>query len=449
MADMAATMAEPMNSRLKKDYAAKANNLGSYYNQLYGKDNSAASVGSGSAASAGSYSNYLSNANAQLKKQKNRTSGAASSQLTASKPVNSGMVNNAKTTIKNKTASMTAGQQNTGGTSANNDLYSKLSTYDQKLKPEAQAKIVGAKQRWQEANAIGNKAAMQDAYVDAQLARAMYGGYIDDVGDGSGYAAFGYGNLSAADRAMSQEDQDQILRLKLLWKYADNDADRNYYASAANKIRSKYGYTSTDGTDYVENDILTTPYGGYQGGSFSDGASSGSSGTGGYTDSYTDRMNQINDYIMNRKYDPETDPAYQAYKAQYERNASAAANAALAQAAGNTGGIANSYAMALSNAAQQSYMKQLTDVIPTLQQQDYADRLSLLNSLGQQQSSAYDRYNTDRNFSYDTWLKNWENAYNMAQLEWEKQREETSRNWQTEENQRDRDWNEYMAKLGY
>ena len=290
---------------------------------------------------------------------------------------------------------------------------------------------------------------MQDAYVDAQLARAMYGGYIDDVGDGSGYAAFGYGNLSAADRAMSQEDQDQILRLKLLWKYADNDADRNYYASAANKIRSKYGYTSTDGTDYIENDILTTPYGGYQGGSFNDGASSGNAGTGGYADTYTDRMNQINDYIMNRKYDPETDPAYQAYTAQYERNASAAANAALAQAAGNTGGIANSYAMALSNAAQQSYMKQLTDVIPTLQQQDYADRLSLLNSLGQQQSSAYDRYNTDRNFSYDTWLKNWENAYNMAQLEWEKQREETSRNWQTEENQRDRDWNEYMAKLGY
>ena len=134
MADMASTMTEPMNSRLKKDYAAKANNLGSYYNQLYGKDNSAASVGSGSAASAGSYSNYLSNANAQLKKQKNRTSGAASSQLTASKPVNSGMVSNAKTAIQNKTASMNTGQ-NTGGTSANNDLYSKLSAYDQKLKP--------------------------------------------------------------------------------------------------------------------------------------------------------------------------------------------------------------------------------------------------------------------------------------------------------------------------
>ena len=358
------------------------------------------------------------------------------------------MVNNAKTAIKNKTASMTAGQQNAGGTSANNDLYSKLSTYDQKLKPEAQATIVDAKQRWQEADAIGNKAAMQDAYVDAQLARAKYGGYIDNVGDGSGYAAFGYGNLSAADRAMSQEDQDQILKLKLLWKYADNDADRNYYASAANKIRSKYGYTSTDGTDYIKNDLLTTPYEGYQGGEFTDGGTVGSSNDS-YVDTYTDRMNQINDYIMNRKYDPETDPAYQAYKAQYERNASAAANAALAQAAGNTGGIANSYAMALSNAAQQSYMKQLTDVIPTLQQQDYADRLSLLNALGQQQSSAYDRYNTDRNFSYDTWLKNWENAYNMAQLEWEKQREETSRNWQTEENQRDRDWNEYMAKLGY
>ena len=433
MANMTAATDEQMNSRLKKDYDAKKNNLTSYYKQLYGKSNDAASVGSGSSASTNSYSSYLSNANKKLKKQQRKRAGTANSQL---------RVSNAKT------ASMNAGQQSAGGTSANNDLYATLSAYDKKLKPEAQAKIVDARRRWQEANAVGNKAAMQDAYVDAQLARAKYGGYIDNVGDGSGYAAFGYGNLSAADRAMSQEDQDQILKLKLLWKYADNDADRNYYASAANKIRSKYGYTSTDGTDYIKNDLLTTPYEGYQGGEFTDGGTVGSSNDS-YVDTYTDRMNQINDYIMNRKYDPETDPAYQAYKAQYERNASAAANAALAQAAGNTGGIANSYAMALSNAAQQSYMKQLTDVIPTLQQQDYADRLSLLNALGQQQSSAYDRYNTDRNFSYDTWLKNWENAYNMAQLEWEKQREETSRNWQTEENQRDRDWNEYMAKLGY
>ena len=433
MANMTAATDEQMNSRLKKDYDAKKNNLTSYYKQLYGKSNDAASVGSGSSASTNSYSSYLSNANKKLKKQQRKRAGTANSQL---------RVSNAKT------ASMNAGPQSAGGTSANNDLYATLSAYDKKLKPEAQAKIVDARRRWQEANAVGNKAAMQDAYVDAQLARAKYGGYIDNVGDGSGYAAFGYGNLSAADRAMSQEDQDQILKLKLLWKYADNDADRNYYASAANKIRSKYGYTSTDGTDYIKNDLLTTPYEGYQGGEFTDGGTVGSSNDS-YVDTYTDRMNQINDYIMNRKYDPETDPAYQAYKAQYERNASAAANAALAQAAGNTGGIANSYAMALSNAAQQSYMKQLTDVIPTLQQQDYADRLSLLNALGQQQSSAYDRYNTDRNFSYDTWLKNWENAYNMAQLEWEKQREETSRNWQTEENQRDRDWNEYMAKLGY
>ena len=433
MANMTAATDEQMNSRLKKDYDAKKNNLTSYYKQLYGKSNDAASVGSGSSASTNSYSSYLSNANKKLKKQQRKRAGTANSQL---------RVSNAKT------ASMNAGQQSAGGTSANNDLYATLSAYDKKLKPEAQAKIVDARRRWQEANAVGNKAAMQDAYVDAQLARAKYGGYIDNVGDGSGYAAFGYGNLSAADRAMSQEDQDQILKLKLLWKYADNDADRNYYASAANKIRSKYGYTSTDGTDYIKNDLLTTPYEGYQGGEFTDGGTVGSSNDS-YVDTYTDRMNQINDYIMNRKYDPETDPAYQAYKAQYERNASSAANAALAQAAGNTGGIANSYAMALSNAAQQSYMKQLTDVIPTLQQQDYADRLSLLNALGQQQSSAYDRYNTDRNFSYDTWLKNWENAYNMAQLEWEKQREETSRNWQTEENQRDRDWNEYMAKLGY
>ena len=68
MANMTAAADEQMNSRLKKDYDAKKNNLTSYYKQLYGKSNDAASVGSGSSASTNSYSSYLSDANEKLKK---------------------------------------------------------------------------------------------------------------------------------------------------------------------------------------------------------------------------------------------------------------------------------------------------------------------------------------------------------------------------------------------
>ena len=73
MANMTAATDEQMNSRLKKDYDAKKNNLTSYYKQLHGKSNDAASVGSGSSASANSYSSYLSNANEKLKKQQRKT----------------------------------------------------------------------------------------------------------------------------------------------------------------------------------------------------------------------------------------------------------------------------------------------------------------------------------------------------------------------------------------
>lgn len=464
MADMTAAAGEQLNSRLKKDYAAKANNLRSYYNQLYGKNNSAASVGSSSAASGNTYSDYLAKQNSVISnssavKQSSatggigKTNGALGAKVKSKFAANNGTRNQGAQSIGSVGNLGNIGnQQAANGTSANNNTYLALSRYDQGLSQEAQAGILAEKRNHQNAQARGDTGGMRDAHVAAQLYRAINGGYIDDIGDGTGYKPFGFSTLMPADREnLSEDEQKEILRCQLYYMYSDSPEEKEYWNSKANDIRRPHGYTSPDGKTYVKNDILATPYSGYPGGEFTDGAI-GNYGEDGYVDTYTARMNALNDYIANRQYDPETDPAYQAYKAQYERNASAAANSALAQAAGNTGGIANSYAMALSNAAQQSYMKQLTDVIPTLQQQDYADKLSLLNALGQQQSSAYSRYAGDRDFDYNVYMQNVQNALDLAKFNFDKEETAASRDWQTQQNklafERDKEFLDYQRALG-
>lgn len=410
-----------MNDILKEQNTnEKVKKYNNYQKALYGGRDAPAVVGSSSSAATNDYNGYLSNQNATLRSQ----STVAKKQRPATQ-----MNTAAQQTQQNTQQMAQQPQQNTQASS----LYDSLSSYDRGLSQEAQDKIVAAKERWQRANAANNAREKQMAYTDAQLTRAKYGGYIDDIGDGSGYAEFGYGNLSAADRDMSPEDQDEILRLQLLYRYANDDADRQYYHDAANKIRSKYGYTSSDGKSYVPNDPASDVYAGYKD----------------FKNPYADRIDQLINYISNREYDPESDPAYQAYKAQYERNASAATNSAMAQAAGNTGGIANSYAMALGNAAQQAYMKQLSDVIPTLQQQDYADRMSLLQNLNNLQNSAYDRYANGRDFDYNAWMQAWQNVFDKNQADRDYNETIASREWQTAENQKDRDYDWSKFTFGY
>lgn len=93
-----------------------------------------------------------------------------------------------------------------------------------------------------------------------------------------------------------------------------------------------------------------------------------------YEDRYAPYYDQLIDDIVNREkfsYDPESDPAYQAYKLQYNREGDRAARDAAGAMAGLTGGYANS--AAATAAAQQAnyYAQQLTDQIPTLLQQAY------------------------------------------------------------------------------
>lgn len=415
-----------MNDILKEQNTnEKVKKYNNYQKALYGGRDAPAVVGSSSSAATNDYNGYLSNQNATLRSQR----AAAKKQRPATQ------INTvAQQPQQNTQQTVQQPQQSAqSATIYDPSLYESLSSHDKALGQESLDQVLGGKGMWREGNAVGDTAKMREGRIQAQLARAFGGGYIDDIGDGTGRREFGLHTLSAADRSMSLEDQKKVLEYAIRYMMSDNPADQKYYHDAANNVRRPYGFTSTDGSDYVPNDPTSDVYGGYRD----------------FKNPYTDRIDQLINYVSNREYDPESDPAYQAYKAQYERNASAAANSAMAQAAGNTGGIANSYAMALSNAAQQAYMKQLSDVIPTLQQQDYADRMSLLQNLDSLQNSAYDRYANGRDFDYNAWMQAWQNVFDKNQADRDYNETIASREWQTAENQKDRDYDWSKFTFGY
>lgn len=146
---------------------------------------------------------------------------------------------------------------------------------------------------------------------------------------------------------------------------------------------------------------------------------------------YGDRIDQhLNDKILNRKewsYDPNTDPAYQAYKAQYQREGNRAMQDAIASMSGNTGGMANSAAMTAGAQQANYYNQQLTDKIPELMNDsynrytnDYNMNMQALdaligvgdNSYNKNYTAARDTIN-DLNNAYD---KNYNR--NMTEREW-------------------------------
>ena len=108
-----------------------------------------------------------------------------------------------------------------------------------------------------------------------------------------------------------------------------------------------------------------------------------------WQDSYAGRLEDELAALRNARftYDLESDPAYQAYKEQYEREGQRAYRNAAAQLMAQNGG--NMTSMAQAGAAQQLdyYMQQLNDRVPELQQNAYAR----FQDEQQRRMDAYDR----------------------------------------------------------
>lgn len=140
-----------------------------------------------------------------------------------------------------------------------------------------------------------------------------------------------------------------------------------------------------------------------------------------------DLLGQINDYgsfsydgqedyqalldsIVNQQpfsYDLQSDPSWGSYKKAYMREGDRASANALAQASAASGGRPSSYAVTAAQQAGNYYAGQLSDIIPTLEQNAYARYLGDFNS----RMSSLGALETDRAFNYENWM----NEYNMLQ----------------------------------
>lgn len=145
------------------------------------------------------------------------------------------------------------------------------------------------------------------------------------------------------------------------------------------------------------------------------------------------RIDEMLNKVLNRdafSYNVETDPLYQQYKAQYQREGSRAMNDTLAAAASGAGGM-NSYAMTAANQANNYYNAQLTDKIPELYQLAYEMYLKDIDQqvrdLGLLQDMDDNQYNRYR----DT-MSDWENDRNFA---WTMYQDDVAQDqWQTTQN---------------
>jgi len=130
----------------------------------------------------------------------------------------------------------------------------------------------------------------------------------------------------------------------------------------------------------------------------------------GYESTYKDKQTQLLDSIANPgtfSYNPEADPAFQAYKKTYGAQGDKAMKNTLGEASAMTGGRLNSWATSAAQQAKSNYDQQLMGQVPALQQAAYQmfqeknnNNLNALNAINSADNTAYGRWNDDRNFNY-------------------------------------------------
>ena len=141
-----------------------------------------------------------------------------------------------------------------------------------------------------------------------------------------------------------------------------------------------------------------------------------------YKSTMSPKIDKLATQVANREdfsYDPDQDAAYKAYEKKYTRLGNNAREDTLADVAGNTGGMASSYAVSAASQAQNDYNQQLTDIIPQLMQAAYerydADRNYDINAMGALQdvdTARFGQYDANRNYGLNTWQAKMDNYFN-------------------------------------
>jgi len=168
-------------------------------------------------------------------------------------------------------------------------------------------------------------------------------------------------------------------------------------AEAANTLRKNYGvYSGADG-NYASSagsriDSLASQIDGYKPFVYDN------------DDAYQKTLQEVAQQ-QPFSYDTANDPAWSAYKKNYLREGERASANVLAQISAATGGLPSSYAATAAQQAANYYAAQLSDMIPTLQQNAYTQYLNDVS----QKLSALESLRSDRDMQYESWL----DGYNM------------------------------------
>lgn len=95
---------------------------------------------------------------------------------------------------------------------------------------------------------------------------------------------------------------------------------------------------------------------------------------GAYESRWDSQLDELYNQIANRKkfsYDLGTDPLYQQYREQYQRQGRLAMQDTMGQAAALTGGYGSTYGEQVGQQAYNAYLQSLNEIVPQLQQQAY------------------------------------------------------------------------------
>ena len=133
---------------------------------------------------------------------------------------------------------------------------------------------------------------------------------------------------------------------------------------------------------------------------------------GAYQSQWDGELTELYNNIRNRKkfsYDLGTDPVYQQYREQYQRQGRLAMQDTMGNAAALTGGYGSSYASTAGNQAYQSSLNDLNNVIPSLYDRAYgkyrddkSDKLQHMQVLQNLDDADYKKYQDTLSDYYNT-----------------------------------------------
>ena len=216
------------------------------------------------------------------------------------------------------------------------------------------------------------------------------------------------------------------------------NADGSYQSQVSNKKQTTYNYKgqytqrqspllSQGVSGYTQNRINGLE-GGYTPGSAVQQAQAylnqvQSRRPGEYQSQWDGELTELYNRIANRKpfsYDLGTDPVYQQYREQYQRQGRLAMQDTMGQAAALTGGYGSTYGEQVGQQAYNAYLQNLNDIVPDLYNAAYnryrdegTDLYNQYGLLSDRENQAYSRYRDTVNDYYSD-LSDARSAYDSA-----------------------------------